>query len=144
MSDTDTFLDVLEKVKQTTLDAHAHDDAPFVRLVRELNYWPREANLPFAYLDVSDARRGGNVVMQIPGLVINPLKIKTHERSRQGIAVWVRITPAGVEIVFLYEADRYEQSYIELLAKDYGKLLEQVAKNPSQSLESLFVQTVRV
>ncbi len=135
LSDDLTFLDLLERVRETALEAYAHQDLPFERLVDELQI---ERSLSY------------NPLFQVMFTIQNPLQ---SDRARSSLTTsspaldlgaaqvdleWEVIeTDAGLQTRLIYSADLFEPSTIARLAEHFQILLHSIVADPQQPLSRL-------
>jgi pristinamycin I synthase-3/4 len=136
-----SFLQLLERVRVTNLDAYAHQELPFERLVealnpvRSLSHHPLFQvmlvlqNLPVSTTDLAGVKAGS---MGIGSTVAKfDLTLSLGERrSSDGSALGIG---GGLE----YSADLFERSSVEVIAERFVRLLEAVAAQPQTPLGEL-------
>ncbi|MDN3360150.1 non-ribosomal peptide synthetase [Actinomadura sp. DC4] len=131
-----SFTDLVERVREASLAAYAHQDVPFERLVEELSparslarhplfqvsltfqNAPRAASWDLAGLRVRPVRPGGG------GAAKFDLSFSVGERRDDDGA------PAGLGGVLDYSADLFDRPTAERLAERLVRLLETVAADP--------------
>jgi len=137
LTDSMTFRELLRQVRETTLDAYAHQDLPFEKVVEEIQ---PERNLSHAPL-----------VQVMFGLALSP--------ERQECAPDVGLTWSKLDIEsvtakfdltlemfdsgeslggsFEYSTDLFEQATIRRIAAHFQTLLGSIASNPSERISQL-------
>ena len=151
LSGNPTFIELLQRVRETTLDVYSHQDLPFEKLVEEiqpqrtLSYTPL-FQVMFSFLDTP------MLAMQLPGLEIQA--IGAHNQTAKFDLNVVVVTPAEqsaglrginngedqrseITVAFEYSTDVFDEQAIEQLADHYRRLLQAVLKNPDQRLLQL-------
>jgi amino acid adenylation domain-containing protein len=135
LSGDPTFRALLGRVRETTLDAYAHQDLPFVEVLRRL----------------SEERGGGynellpvGFVLQnfpltplsLPGLAMQRLDLAPATAPRDLILL---VTESGAELkaVLLYRKDIFEPATIETLLARFVALLTAVTEDPERRLSTL-------
>ncbi|MFI8304176.1 amino acid adenylation domain-containing protein [Streptomyces sp. NPDC085927] len=138
-----SFAELLDRVRATDLDAFAHQDVPFERVVEEVGPARVAGRHPlFQVMLVLTTQVGDPPAW--PGLQV--------ELGRQGTGtakfdttIGVRESrsaegePLGLDITWEYAASRYGHGSAELLAHRLERLLAQVAEDPSPRLGELAV-----
>jgi amino acid adenylation domain-containing protein len=148
LSGNPTFIELLQRVRDVTLDAYSHQDLPFEKLVEELqpertlSYTPI-FQVMFSFLDTPMA------AIQLPGLEIEA--IGAHNQTAKFDLNVVVITPSeqtaglrGIDrqrseitVAFEYSTDIFDEPAIEQLATHYRRLLHAVVANPERRLLEL-------
>ncbi|WP_172844444.1 non-ribosomal peptide synthetase [Tumebacillus algifaecis] len=139
LSGAPTFRQLLQRVRQTALDAYAHQDLPFERLVEELQ---PERNMSYTPLfqtmfAVQNAPMGAH---HLPGLTMSSLE--TGQRNAKfDLNLAMTESPEGFFGSFDYSADLFDETTIERMAGHFTKLLEGIAANPDAQVAKLPVLT---
>jgi aspartate racemase len=145
-SDQLTFVQLLQRVKESTLGAYAHQDLPFDKLVDELQ--PERAtnrnplfqvvfalqNAPVDELDLA------GVKLCSPGTagrsdIFDSLALLAATRFDLELHLWDQAD--GVCGGFLYSTDLFDQSTIRRMSEHFRVLLEGIVRDPSQRLREL-------
>ncbi|WP_084520436.1 non-ribosomal peptide synthetase [Nocardia mexicana] len=129
-----SFDDVLESVRATDLDAFAHADLPFERVVELLNPVRSTAFHPLFQVMLS-VQNSEPVRITLPELEISGERI---DSGATGFDLQFTLTeshasdggPQGVELRLDYATDLFEAGTAERLVDRYAALLETVARNP--------------
>ncbi|WP_343745933.1 non-ribosomal peptide synthase/polyketide synthase [Chitinophaga sp.] len=136
MSGNPSFAALLQQVKQTTLEAYAHQEVPFEKIVevvakdRDLSRNPIFQvalvlqNLP----DVPELKLG-ELVMTEEGA--------THETAKLDLTVLFREGPEGLGASVEYCADLFEASTIERMMSQFKRLLRSIADAPQTPVAAL-------
>lgn len=142
MEDDPTFVELLRRVKQTTIDAYAHQDLPFEKLVEELRPERELSHNPlFQVMFATDLRTdavrpspqaaglSGKFAQANTGTVKFDLAFNMAE-SRAGLAGTVE-----------YNTDLFDASTIRRLVGSWQVLLEAIADNPDERVSKLKLLT---
>ncbi|MBA4856424.1 amino acid adenylation domain-containing protein [Nocardia farcinica] len=135
------FADLLRTVRETDLDAFAHADVPFERLVEVLNPARSQAHHPLFQVMLS-VRNQPVRVLELPGLRIESEDIDT------GIAKFdLQFTlteshtplrePDGIAVAVTYAADLFDEDTARALGKRLRRLLAAIAANPTSAVGDL-------
>ncbi len=118
LSGAPTFRELLVRVRRIVLDAFEHADAPFEKLVEELQ--PRRLQVNFLYQNafVQPAR--------LPELTLTPVSTGSPGALFEWMAAAVE-DPAGITISIEYNADLFEAGTIDRVLASYEHLLGAVA-----------------
>ncbi|WP_249643969.1 amino acid adenylation domain-containing protein [Nocardia sputi] len=135
------FTDLLHAVRETDLDAFAHADLPFERLVEVLNPARSQAHHPMfqVMLSVRNEPVGG---LDLPGLRIEAADIDT------GVAKFdlqftltetqtAQRDPAGITVAVNYAKDLFDESTAQRLGKRLTRLLAAIAASPTTAVGDL-------
>ncbi|MCX5207922.1 amino acid adenylation domain-containing protein [Kitasatospora sp. NBC_00240] len=132
------FVELLARVRETQLDAHAHQDVPFERLVEELNPVRSLARHPlFQVLLVLQNNEPAR--LGLPGLEVSPEPIGMRV-AKFDLNIGMEETfgpdgaPAGITGSVEYAADLFDRSTVVSMAERLGRLLAAVAADPSVSV----------
>ncbi|WP_308189135.1 non-ribosomal peptide synthetase/type I polyketide synthase [Nostoc mirabile] len=134
LSGNPSFEDVLSRVRDVTLLAHAHQDLPFEKLVEELKL---ERDL--SYTPLVQVMLVLNVPMpqiQMAGLTVSPLPIETAT-AKFDLTLYLENTPSGLIGTWEYNTDLFDASTIARMAGHFQILLEGIVANPQQKVSSL-------
>ena len=126
----DTFLDVLREVKRSTLDAYAHQDIPFEKVVEHLQ---PERNLSYNPLF--------QVLFALQNMTRESVKLPDLEivargggRLKTKLDMFVSILddPQALRGTIEYSIALYDRSTMERFVAHYRCMLEQVIRDPAQ------------
>ncbi|MFJ7281055.1 amino acid adenylation domain-containing protein, partial [Kitasatospora sp. NPDC098663] len=133
-----TFAELLERVRETTLSAFAHQDVPFEHLVEALNPARSLAHHPLfqTILAVQNAPMGE---FALPGLQVSAFAVPTGTAKFDlGFNLSERFgpdgSPAGIVGVVEYATDLFDRSTVEALVRRWTLLLEAVTADPGRSI----------
>ncbi len=134
-----TFLELLQQVRQTALNAYAHQDLPFEQLVEALQPERSLSHSPvfqvmFAWENVQME------ALDLPNLQIETFKTD-HFTARIDLNVEMMETERGLQGIFEYNTDLFARSTIERMVGHFQNLLEMIASNPNQRVYELSVLT---
>jgi amino acid adenylation domain-containing protein len=136
LSGDPSFAELLARVKQTTLEARAHQELPFEKLVEVLNPERSQSHEPiFQVLFGFDVVPGGR---ELAGCTLEALPLPAWQWSRFDLTIVLREGADGSLRAHLeYSTDLFDASTIERLIAHYQTLLEAVADGPEQRLSEL-------
>ncbi|HEY6806351.1 MAG TPA: amino acid adenylation domain-containing protein [Pyrinomonadaceae bacterium] len=134
LSGDPTFIELLSKVREGFLEAYAHQDVPFEKLVEELqvNRDPGRSPLfqvPFGFQPLPGQK------FKLPGLELEPLSIE-NETARFDLTVWIFETANGLNASWTYNTDLFYESTIKRLHGQFETLLVNILKQPEARLSS--------
>ncbi|WGV25101.1 non-ribosomal peptide synthetase [Halotia branconii] len=139
LQDNPSFTELLQTVKQVTLDAYDHQDLPFEKLVDELGLERSLAHHPL--FQVAFGLQGGTPEkIEIPGLTLTRFEWE-NTITLFDLSLIFRETPQGLIGEWEYATDLFEAETIESMAGHFEVLLKQVIDNPKQSINTLSLLT---
>ncbi|HEX2205126.1 MAG TPA: amino acid adenylation domain-containing protein [Longimicrobium sp.] len=131
------FRALLARVRETALEAQAHQELPFERLVEALKP-RREAGRNPIFQVLFDYR----ATAEGPGAGDLPGWEGAEERpSKFDLSLSVVEGPAGAAATWEYSRDRFDDGTVERIAASFETLLEAVAADPDRAVGALSVLT---
>ncbi|NEQ48307.1 MAG: SDR family NAD(P)-dependent oxidoreductase [Leptolyngbya sp. SIOISBB] len=135
LSGNPRFRELLDRVRQTTLSAYAHQDLPFAKLVETLHPERHLHQTPlFQVLFV--LQNAPMPPLQLPGLRLEPVSIDT-EVARFDLALFLTETEDGLLATWRYNRDRFSTAEIEQWSGQFETLLNSATANPDARIQSL-------
>ncbi len=130
-----SFQQLVRAVRSTTLEAYAHQDFPFERLVEKLS--PRRSLNVSPIFQVMFALQNAPMgAQQLKGLEVEPLKVgglllhfdlELHAWERNG----------RLELHWVYNPDLFDSWRVDQMARHYNRLLQAVLASPDMSIQDL-------
>ncbi|HEX7735073.1 MAG TPA: amino acid adenylation domain-containing protein [Ktedonobacteraceae bacterium] len=135
LSGSPTFRKLLGRVREMALEAYAHQDLPFERLVEVLE--PERSLSRSPLFQVIFALQ--NAIDGAPDLAdLNVELLAVENRaSKYDLGLSLQETPTGLAGVFEYNIDLFDAATIERMGDHLRQLLEGMVANPEQPLETL-------
>ncbi|WP_438040318.1 amino acid adenylation domain-containing protein [Sorangium sp. So ce128] len=130
-----TFRELLQRVREVTLDAYAHQDLPFeqvvdaVRPAREPGRHPLVQTL-FVLQNVPASE------ISLPGVRFSPVDLD-REVSRFDLGVFVEEGDEGLTCTWKYRADLFEPPTIEAMAAHFMAVLRAIVDDPERRVTAL-------
>ncbi|MCI0491098.1 MAG: condensation domain-containing protein [Blastocatellia bacterium] len=144
LSGNPTFKELLGRVRKVTLEAFAHQNVPFKKLVEAIN--PERAGnrspLNQVKFVLQNAPAGS---LDLPGLTLIPLNYEVTS-AHCDLTLYVATNAQGLTATFEYSTELFNASTIERMLQHFEKLLDNIARMPDASLRVLseeIVQTER-
>ncbi|MFE3502639.1 amino acid adenylation domain-containing protein [Kitasatospora sp. NPDC059160] len=130
-----TLREVLNRTRDTALNAYAHQDLPFERLVAELAPQRDLSRTPLfqTMLTVQDATLDS---WQLPGLDVRTLPLG-DDVAKFDLTVTATESDTGLTVDFTYSTDLFDAATIERLATHFQHLLTAVTTDPDARLDDL-------
>lgn len=131
-----TFLELLGRIKGTTLAAYAHQELPFERLVQDLA--PERAlgrnplfQVTFQVYDAPEE------FLELPGIAVEKVTVE-ESTCRFDLSVAVQVSRSGqLSVSFNYSTDLFDQATARRLADHYRRLLACALAEPGRRLSGL-------
>ncbi|WP_437576665.1 amino acid adenylation domain-containing protein [Sorangium sp. So ce887] len=130
-----TFRELLQRVREVTLDAYAHQDLPFEQVVDAV----RPAREPGRHPLVQTLFVLQNVPasdISLPGIRISPVDLD-REVSRFDLGVFVEETDEGLTCAWKYRADLFEPPTIAAMAAHFMAVLRAIVDDPDRRVTAL-------
>jgi non-ribosomal peptide synthetase component F len=137
-----TFEEVVQRSRQTALEAFAHPDVPFEKLVEVLQPERQSGHNPlfqvwFAFHNTPLPR------LQLPDLQVSPLAVETG-LTRHDLSLHLWESPEGLRGIWEYRTNLFASATIESLIQHFETCLQTVVAQPKTRVEQLvemFVMT---
>ena len=131
-----TFTELLQRARRTALDAYAHQELPFERLVDELGVNRDRSRHPLFDVMVSFEDRAFQDQLALPGLRVTPF---AETCATTIVDLIVNVTDTGEEMLgaIEYRLDLFDRDRIERMAGHLQTLLAAVAADPDRPVTTL-------
>jgi amino acid adenylation domain-containing protein len=149
-----TFLELLERVREVTLAAYAHQDLPFEKLVEELQPVRNLGQNPLFQV-VFALQNTPMEQLVLPGLVLSSVELETKtSRFDLELYLWKCADnfrnlwgkgwqqSDGLRGVIVYNTDLFDSSTIASLLHHFQTLLAGIVANPETPLSTLPLLTI--
>ncbi|HVE66876.1 MAG TPA: amino acid adenylation domain-containing protein, partial [Thermoanaerobaculia bacterium] len=135
LSGDPTFRELLGRVREAALEAHAHQDLPFEKLVEELRPVRNLGHTPLFQV-MFGLQNASRETPQISGLTLRRMEIN---RPVTHFDLSLDVVEGGEEIVcvFWFNTDLFDSSTIVRLAGHFRRLLEAIVADPDQRIWEL-------
>ncbi|MFO0777382.1 MAG: amino acid adenylation domain-containing protein [Nitrospira sp.] len=130
-----TFLELLTQVRRTALEAYAHQDLPFERIVETLKLKRDLGGNPlvqalFVLQNVPPPS------MELPGLAVNALEFES-EVARFDLGLFMEDAEDGLTGLWKYNRDLFDVATIAGLSERFVTLLGSITVNPESRLSAI-------
>jgi amino acid adenylation domain-containing protein len=125
-----TFAALLSRVKETALDALAHQDVPFERLVEELRFDRTSARMPMVQV-MFNVTNAPFDVDALAGLTVEPFQFDSIASQ---FDLGLTVSDAFGELHLGYSTDVFTRATAERMLAGFVALLDQVIADPSREL----------
>ncbi len=127
-----SFRRLLQQIRQVTLEAYAHQDLPFEKLVEELQPVRNGSHSPL--FQVMFALQNAPMpALRLGDLTLTLLDIDTHTAKFE-LLLDLRETAEGLQGYFEYSSDRFDAVTIERMAGHFQQLLTAIVADPDQPI----------
>ena len=125
-----SFREVLQQVRQTTLEAYDHQDVPFEKLLQELNIERHLSQAPlfqvmFSYQDDRQSLR------ELAGNLVKPLEAE-YGVAKFDLTLYIVETRKNLLCIFEYSTDLFKPATIERMATHFRLILEAIVHDIDQ------------
>jgi amino acid adenylation domain-containing protein len=127
--------ELLDRVRETTLSAYAHQEVPFERLVEELAP-ERDLSRPPLVQVLLVLQNAPAKPLELPGLALTVSTLETGT-AKLDLACACAETEQGLTVTFEYSRDLFERATIERLAGHFARLLAEAVADPRRRLSEL-------
>jgi amino acid adenylation domain-containing protein/non-ribosomal peptide synthase protein (TIGR01720 family) len=131
------FRQLLERVRKVALEAYAHQDIPFEKLVDELQVQRSLNNTPLFQVMFA-LQNAPQASLELPGLKFEQIHIETGTTK---FDLTLQMEEAGPVIrgSVGYKTDLFDHATIELLIDHLHELLKSIVREPDQRLSELSI-----
>ena len=142
LSDNPSFRAALRRTRATALDAYAHQDVPFEKLVEELHPERDHRHNPlfqvmFAYQNLPDHGPAASW----PGVTVTPVQV-TRPNAKFDLTIYLTESAKGLSATWQYNTDLFDEPRIARMAGHFRTLLDAIAATPDATLSELPLLTL--
>ncbi len=130
-SEEDTFLQLLDKVREVTLGAHSNQEVSFEQIVENIH--PLRDGSFNPLFQVSFMFQDPPMRLYLKGLECESEEVHTHT-SKFDNTLWMWDDPEGLTGLFEYNIDLFETETIDRMFENFTTLLKNVISNPIASV----------
>ncbi|MDY6954466.1 MAG: amino acid adenylation domain-containing protein, partial [Thermodesulfobacteriota bacterium] len=135
LSDDPTFWELLGRVREMALEAYAHQDVPFERLVEELQP-ERDLSRTPLFQVMFVLRNFRRHALAFSGLTVTPMAVHT-DTSKFDLILFVAEGPEGLRGTVEYNTDLFHGTTVTRMLQHYQSLLEAIIADPDQQVGAL-------
>jgi amino acid adenylation domain-containing protein len=135
LSDNPSFRDLLKRVRGTVIDAQAHQDLPFEKLVEELQPERSLSHNPIFQVTFA-LQNTPQQTLKFPNLATSNLEV-ANTTTKFDLSLSLEERGRGLWGAFEFSTDLFEKPTITSMIGHYQTLLEGVVANPDQKLSEL-------
>ncbi|HEY5742608.1 MAG TPA: amino acid adenylation domain-containing protein, partial [Terrimicrobiaceae bacterium] len=135
-----TFRQLLGRVRKTALEAYAHQEAPFEKLIEVLNPERTLNRHPlfevfFNYVNIFQMPSS-----RIPGLSVDPIQIG-NGFAKFSMTLYVKDAPESINLRLVYQSSLFSPERIAHFLDQLEHLVAQVAENPDRPIQAYSLVT---
>ena len=129
------FVELLSRVRNRTLDAYAHENLPFEKLVDELQLQRDLSRQPLFQVAVV-MQNIDQPAMELGGLSLRGVTLKT-ETTKYDLTLFLAEDPTGLLGIMEYSTEVFDEATMLRLSERYRTLLEGVVAHPESPIAFL-------
>ncbi|MBB4637955.1 non-ribosomal peptide synthetase [Longimicrobium terrae] len=140
LSGNPSFGELLRRVREATLEAYAHQDVPFERVLEELRPERSLAHSPVfqVMLNLSNFAEGD---VSLPGLQVRPIGTGGAPASKFDLTLYAGETPDGLSLHLVYNPDLFDAGRMKGVLAQIGSVLRQAANDPALPINAFSLVT---
>ncbi|HEY0607123.1 MAG TPA: amino acid adenylation domain-containing protein, partial [Herpetosiphonaceae bacterium] len=135
LSGNPTFVELLRRVRQVALDAFAHQDLPFERLVEAIQP-TRDLSRSPLFQVVLVLQNAPAEVVELPGLALQPIAVASNT-AKFDLTLSITEQANGLAGALEYNTDLFDRTTIERMIGHFQTLLAGLAADPEQRIGDL-------
>jgi amino acid adenylation domain-containing protein len=139
LSNNPPFREALSRIRSTTLDAYAHQDVPFEKLVEILQPERDLSRTPFFQV-AFDYRNDAIFDLDLPGLTVQGKDVHTRT-TKFDLTLIVEEQQHGLRATIQYNTDLFDGATISRMLGHLETLLENIAQHPDRRVGDLSLLT---
>jgi non-ribosomal peptide synthetase component F len=130
-----SFLEVLGRVRESSLQAYAHQDLPFEKLVEELQPARNRSQNPLFQV-MFILQNAPRETLEFAGLTMSSVKIDTT-KAKFDLTLALQDEAEGLRGSLQYSSDLFKGETISRMLGHFRNLLEEIVANPEQRINDL-------
>ncbi|MEL6902074.1 MAG: condensation domain-containing protein, partial [Cyanobacteria bacterium J06606_4] len=131
-----SFRELLSQVRESTLEAYAHQDAPFEKLVEILQPERDPSRTPLFQVWFNFVNLGKRQ-LSLHDLQVETFSINNKPSARFDLTLYVREGEQGLTVQWVYNRNLFEESTIAFMSSSFETLLKGIVCDPEQAIASL-------
>ena len=136
LSGNPTFRELLRRLREVVLSAHAHQDVPFEKLVEELHPERELSHTPLIQAVFLVAEGEEEEDVELTGLRMRPAPLE-NELAKFDLVVWARDAEGELQLGFDYAPDLFEATTFRRMLSHLRGVLESVTADPGTRLDEV-------
>lgn len=135
LSGNPTFRELLQRVREVTMTAYEHQEAPFEKLVEELQP-ARDLSHSALFQVLFVLQNVPLAAQELPGFTISPVEVECGT-AKFDVMLCLQETGDGLRACLEYNSDLFEANTIGRMLGHFRRLLEAVVAHPDLCLATL-------
>ncbi|MGP0067608.1 MAG: amino acid adenylation domain-containing protein [Isosphaeraceae bacterium] len=133
------FRELLRRVRRTAMDAYAHQDVPFDKLVT-LVHPDRNASRTPLFQVMFALQNAPMPALQTPGLLLTPLELPSRS-SKFDLTLFAWEVAEGLRLTLEFRSDLFDAATADRMLAHYQILLEEIIAHPDRPIGALSMLT---
>ena len=130
-----TFRELLGQIRETSLEAYAHQDLPFEKLVEELQPERTLSHSPIFQV-MFHLQNALTESLSLSGLSVSQLDVET-QTAKFDLSLTMAESEEGLAGRLNYNSDLFDAATVARMAQHFGRLLEAAVANPDEQVSRL-------
>jgi len=128
----------LRREREVVLEAYAHQEVPFEKLVEELQPERSLSHSPLfqVWFVLQNLQTPATPARELPDLTMSTMRL-VSEVARHDLRLDINETPQGLGGSFQYSTDLFEPATVARMARKFEALTQAIAENPDARLNEL-------
>ena len=139
LSGNPTFLELLSRVREMTLDAFAHQNMPFEKIVEELQPDRSHGDTPL-FQTVFAFQNTERVELELEGLKLELLEIDSGT-AKFGLELRMEDTERALLGDLIYSTGMFDETTIRKMGVHFNRILESIVEDPGQHISDISMLT---
>ena len=135
LSGNPTFRELLGRVREVSLEAYAHQDLPFEKLVEELNPERSLSHTPLFQV-LFAVQNMPKSFLTLPGLELQDFRLN-RKTSKFDLSLFISESSNSLTVAFEYNTDLFAESTIARMLRHFEVLLQGIVAAPDQRISEL-------
>lgn len=135
-----TFSELLDRVRETVLDAFAHQDLPFEKLVESLQPEERPQHGTPLFQVLLNMLNANEHTLQLPDVAVELLP-PPELYAKFDLTLYARCRGDALHLLLVYDAEQFHHRRIEEMLGQLERLLIAVSQNPAVRVEHISLVT---
>jgi amino acid adenylation domain-containing protein len=130
-----TFTELVKRVKEVALEAYAHQELPFEKLVEDLQPKREMSHSPLFQV-MMVLQNAPRTELQLPGLTLSSLEVN-NRTSKFDLTLLLEEQDDCVRGLFEYNADLFDEATVQRMAGHFQTLLDGIVADANRSISEL-------
>ncbi len=130
------WCELVERLREVTLDAYAHQDLPFEKLVETLGLERDPAHTPLFQV-VLVLQNTPRLAVDLPGITLEALEIENYTAKFDLTATFSPEADGGLLLSFEYSRELFDVTTIDRMSRHFRQLLVGTLADPQRRLSEL-------